>query len=193
MTVRTLPASIALGPVTLRVADVELARLFYHELLGYDLLQQDDGLLAAVPPGGTVPHFLLDVVPDAPPRSEWAPGLYHAAVLLPQRADLARFLRHLVDRRWPVAGAADHGVSEAIYLTDPEGNGLEFASDRPPECWPRGSGEPIRMVTRPLDVRDVLRELGASPSPWRHIPAEARIGHVHLQVSNLERAQRFYV
>jgi len=188
-----LPPDTWLGPVTLRIADQELIRLFYRGVLGYDLVERADALLAAVPPGSAVPHFLFEWDPTAPPRSPRAPGLYHAAILLPNRTELARVLKHLAARRWPLAGASDHGVSEALYLSDPEGNGLEIYADRPRERWPRSPRERIAMVTEPLDVRDLLHELDRSPEPWTAMPSAARIGHVHLQVSSLEFAERFYV
>lgn len=188
-----LPASTWLGPVTLRVADAELVSRFYAGMLGYAVQPLSDRLLAVLPPDSSIPHFLLEWDPAAPPRPERAPGLYHAAVLLPARVELARILRHLVEYRWPLAGASDHGVSEALYLSDPEGNGLEIYADRPREQWPRSPREVVAMTTVPLDVRDLLRELEASPDSWRHMPATARIGHVHLQVSSLELAERFYV
>lgn len=188
-----LPATLELGPVTLRVADERLIRLFYQELLGYEFVPQGDGFWAALPPGAAKPHFLFEIAPEAPARPQRAPGLYHTAILLPTRTELARVLRHLVERRWPLLGASDHQVSEALYLADPEGNGLELYADRPPERWPRGTRESISMVTEPLDVRDLLRELEASPELWRTMPANARVGHVHLQVSSLELAERFYV
>jgi len=189
----TLPATTRPGPVTLRIADAHWARLFYQGLLGYDIQERADGSLAVLPPGAAEAHFLLEWSPTAPPRPSRAPGLYHAAILLPDRVELARVLKHLVERRWPLAGASDHAVSEALYLADPEGNGLEIYADRPRERWPRSPRDGIAMVTEPLDVHDLLRELEASPQPWSRMPTAARIGHVHLQVSSLELAERFYV
>ncbi len=188
-----LPPMTRLGPVTLCVADERLLRLFYEGILGYALVNRPDGLLAAIPPAASAPHFLFVLDPAAPPRPARAPGLYHTAILMPKRIELARVLRHLLQLRWPLAGASDHQVSEALYLADPEGNGLELYADRPPEHWPRGTSEPITMVTEPLDVHDLLRELEESPDPWRTMPAAAQVGHVHLQVSSLELAERFYV
>ncbi len=187
-----LPPSTWLGPVTLRIADEDLVTRFYAGILGYEVTKRD-GQLTVSPPGAAVPHFLLVLDPHAPPRPPQAPGLYHAAILLPARSDLARILRHLAERRWPLAGASDHGVSEALYLADPEGNGLELYVDRPRTHWPRTSGSDIAMVTEPLDVRDLLRELEHDPQPWQRMPRDARVGHVHLQVSSLDRAERFYV
>ncbi|MCX7622922.1 MAG: VOC family protein [Thermomicrobium sp.] len=193
MPAATLPPATWLGPVTLRIADEQLIRLFYHGVLRYDLRVRSDGCLAALPPGSTVPHFLFEWSPTAPPRPANAPGLYHTAIVLPHRAELARVLAQLVERRWPLAGASDHGVSEALYLADPEGNGLELYVDRPRERWPRASRDALAMVTEPLDVRDLLRELERHPGLWTRMPAEARVGHVHLQVSSLHLAERFYV
>ncbi len=193
MTHPPLPPDTWLGPVTLRVADEQMTRLFYQGVLGYELVELPDGSLAARPQGSATPHFLFEWSPTAPPRPPNAPGLYHAAILLPHRVELARVLRHLVERRWPLAGVSDHSVSEALYLADAEGNGLELYADRPRELWPRSPREGVAMVTEPLDVRGLLRELDASPDPWRAMPSDARVGHVHLQVSSLELAERFYV
>lgn len=187
-----LPPTTWLGPVTLRIADGDLVTRFYSSMLGYEITGFGEQL-TATPPGSAVPHFLFEVDPQAPPRPPQAPGLYHAAILLPTRAELARVLRHLVERRWPLLGASDHGVSEALYLTDPEGNGLELYVDRPRTHWPRTTTGELAMVTEPLDLRDLLHELQRDPSPWSRMPGDARIGHVHLQVSSLDRAERFYV
>jgi catechol 2,3-dioxygenase len=129
--------------------------------------------------------------PDARPRLPHTTGLYHVAILLPTRADLARVLGRLMDTGYPIEGAADHGVSEAIYLNDPEGNGIEIYRDRPRHEWPHVSGT-LAMVTDPLDVDGLLGEAGANGSGWRGMPNETRVGHIHLQVGDLEPAVQFY-
>lgn len=187
-----LPRDTQLGPVTLRGADGEVAVRFYAGLLGYEVIDAN-GILSFSPPGQSLPHFLMEVDANASPRPSNAPGLYHAAVLLPSRTTLARILRHLLQVRWPLHGASNHKVSEALYLADPEGNGLEIYADRPQEEWPRVLPDQAEMVTTPLDLEGLLQALKDDPRPWQVMPPQARIGHVHLQVSSLEWAERFYV
>jgi catechol 2,3-dioxygenase len=123
-----------------------------------------------------------------PPRST---GLYHFAVLVPTRSDLARSLRRIAEQRYPIQGAADHLVSEAVYLADPDGNGIEIYRDRPREEWPRVAGN-IQMATDPLDLYALLGEAEGAPGDGR-LPAGTRIGHMHLQIADLAAAERFYV
>ena len=120
-----------------------------------------------------------------------ASGLYHLAILVPSRLDLARVLRRLLERDVTLQGASDHGVSEALYLADPEGNGVEIYADRSPEDWPRRGGE-LEMFTRRFDFDGVMGELRADGSPWDGMPGGTRLGHVHLKVSDLGRAEAFY-
>jgi catechol 2,3-dioxygenase len=105
--------------------------------------------------------------------------------------ELARVLLRLINNRYPLHGAADHLVSEAIYLSDPEGNGLELYSDRNPDDWPRQNGQ-IAMATDPLDFQDLLAQAKENPDPWQHIHSGTDIGHVHLSVSDLHRSEGFY-
>lgn len=123
-----------------------------------------------------------------PPTST---GLFHAALLHSTRADLAETLLRVASAGWPLSGAADHGVSEALYLDDPDGLGLELYVDRPRESWPApAAGERIRMFTRALDLDDLMSTARARPSPF--MSPETVIGHVHLKVADLERSVRFY-
>ncbi len=116
-------------------------------------------------------------------------GLYHLAILVPTRRDLAASLLRLARTRWPLQGASDHLVSEALYLADPDGNGIEIYRDRPRPEWPR-DGEQLQMATLPLDLEDVLGELDGGAE--EALPAGTRIGHVHLQVANLPSSEAFY-
>jgi catechol 2,3-dioxygenase len=118
-------------------------------------------------------------------------GLYHLAILVPSRLDLARVLRRLLERDVALQGAADHGVSEALYLADPEGNGIEIYADRPQSAWPRKDGE-VEMFTRRFDFDGVLDELRADGRAWDGMALGTRLGHVHLKVSDLKRAEDFY-
>jgi catechol 2,3-dioxygenase len=130
---------------------------------------------------------------SAPRLDPRATGLFHLAVLVPSRLDLAYGLTRLAETRWPLDGASDHLVSEALYLSDPDGNGIEIYRDRPRQEWREVDGQ-LQMATLPLDLRSVASEIGRSGSSQSqaHAPAGTRIGHVHLQVSELERTETFY-
>ncbi len=158
---------------------------FYTRQMGMTLVSRStDASLLGYENG----HALLELVhnADARQRPGQAPGLFHVAYLFPARAHLATALKRLVRLEWPLQGAADHGVSEAIYLADPEGNGIEIYADRPKDTWPIKNGQ-LRMVTEALDVRGLLAE----PETDATQP-QARIGHVHLQVSSLTAADAFW-
>jgi catechol 2,3-dioxygenase len=116
--------------------------------------------------------------------------LYHYALLVPTRPDLARTLLRLTETRYPIEGASDHLVSEALYLPDPDGNGIEIYADRPRSAWPARQGR-LQMATDPLDVQGLLREVSGNP-PWRGLAAGTRVGHVHLHVADLATAEAFY-
>jgi catechol 2,3-dioxygenase len=128
----------------------------------------------------------------APALDRRATGLFHLAILLPSRADLALALARVVAARWPLDGASDHLVSEALYLSDPDGNGIELYRDRPREEW-RRNGDELAMATLPLDLDDVISAAGGLASePPREVPAGTTIGHVHLQVGDLGVSESFY-
>lgn len=180
------------GPVRLTVADLDRSRAFYEGTLGLQGIEGEDGPLALGAPGD-VPIVELRADAGARPLNRRATGLYHLAILMPTRPDLASSLKRIAESRWPLDGASDHLVSEALYLSDPDGNGIEVYRDRPREQWPHAEGQ-LQMATNALDLRDLLAELdqsqAASPSPAA--PPGTRIGHVHLQVSDLDEAERFY-
>jgi catechol 2,3-dioxygenase len=133
----------------------------------------------------------LHAAPDAPAPDPRATGLFHLAVLVPTRRDLALALVRLGRAGWPLSGASDHLVSEALYLNDPEGNGIEIYRDRPREEWPR-QGDGIRMDTLPLGLEDVLGELDGDPGDPGPMPDGTRIGHVHVKVADIPAAESFY-
>lgn len=187
-----LPAGTHIGQVRLRVTDMDRALAFYHTLLGYHVFARDNGVARVSDPNYPESGFVLSEQPGARRNSGRTAGLYHAAILLPSHRDLARMMVHLVDQEWPLGGAADHGVSEAIYLADPDGNGLEIYADRPRETWPRQSNGRVAMKTDPLDVNGLVAEIGPDPEPWQEMPTNTTIGHIHLQVSNLRRSADFY-
>jgi catechol 2,3-dioxygenase len=180
----------ALGTVRLTVSDLDRSRAFYERAIGLKATERDDGTLAL---GVDDDPALIEVRGDsaAVRLNRRAPGLYHLAMLVPTRTDLAFALARLAMARWPLDGASDHLVSEALYLSDPDGNGIEIYRDRPRAEWPRANGQ-LQMSTLPLDLDDVLGELRAATGPQEQAPAGTRIGHVHLQVSDLPAAEAFY-
>ena len=178
-----------LTDLTLRVADLAQVQAFYQDVLGFAPLEAAPGTVTLAPPGAPVALLVLRAAPDAPPRPRGAAGLFHVAFLYPDRTALARVLQKLLELGVPI-GSADHGVSDAIYLSDPEGNGIELYADRPPEAWPpRGPDGQVTMYTEALDLSAVLA-LAHQRGPI--LPAATRIGHVHLSVADLGHAERFY-
>ena len=149
-----------IGHAHLKVADLDRAVHFYRDLLGFELTQYYGGQAAFLSAGGYHHHIGLNTWESAggTPPPPGHTGLYHVAILYPNCRELARALRRLVDHGYPLTGASDHGVSEALYLDDPDGNGLELYADRPREQWPLRDGQ-LAMVTRPLDLAGLLAEL----------------------------------
>ncbi len=180
--------SVALGDLTLRVAELAQAQAFYQDVLGFACLQCDAGAARLAPPGAREALLVLQAAPDAPARPRGTAGLFHVALLYPDRHALGRVLRRLLDLGVPI-GSADHGVSEAVYLSDPEGNGIELYADRPPEAWPPKADDQVTMFTEALNLNDLLA-LAQTPGPL--LPEATRIGHVHLSVASLVDAERFY-
>lgn len=184
-----LPAETRLGAIRLRVGDVERLREFYETTIGLRTLGVTDGVTSLGVDGEPLVELVADR--DAPPRPPRSTGLFHLALLVPTRADLARTLRRVAGSGWPLAGASDHLVSEALYLADPEGNGIELYRDRPREQWPVG-GDTVEMATLPLDLQDLLTEPGGEAAATA-MPTGTALGHVHLQVADLEDAEAFWV
>jgi len=186
-----LPSATHIGSVHLTVRDLEAQRTFYERALGLRELGRDGQTVRLGPEGGPV---LLELTgdPDAPQRPHGTTGLYHLAVLVPTRSDLGQALRRVAEAGWRFTGASDHLVSEALYLNDPEGNGIEIYRDRTREEWPRDDEGVIQMATLPLDLDGVLSDGDAIGPVPALMPAGTRIGHVHLQVANLRDAEDFY-
>jgi catechol 2,3-dioxygenase len=178
-----------LGTVRLIVSDLARSREFYERVLGLQASElQDDRI--ALGAGGR-PLVELTEGGSAAKLHRRAPGLYHLAILVPSRQDLAFALARLANARWPLDGASDHLVSEALYLSDPDGNGIEIYRDRPREQW-RRSGDQLQMATMALDLDALAAELPPSRELQRLAPVDTRIGHVHLQVSDIREAEAFY-
>ncbi len=156
-----LDAKTAIGHVHLKVADLERSVLFYTDVLGFQVTTRFGDSAAFLSAGGYHHHIGLNTWESkgGKPPASGATGLFHFAILVPSRKELARSLRRLTQHQWPLDGAADHGVSEAIYLHDPDGNGIEIYADRPRQEWPQGSNGELIMFTHPLDVEALLGEL----------------------------------
>ena len=161
-----LPPDVRIGHVHLKVADLERALGFYVGVLGFELMQRFGAQAAFISAGGYHHHIGLNTwesLGGTPPPPGHT-GLYHTAILFPTRLDLALALKRVVEARIPLDGAADHGVSEALYLRDPDDNGVELYWDRPKELWPRTADGQLTMFTRRLDVEALLREAHAHES-----------------------------
>jgi len=150
----TVPSQTRIGHVHLKVADIERSLAFYRDLLGFEVQQMFGDSAAFISAGGYHHHIGLNTwhSRNAGPAPVNAVGLYHTAILYPTRKDLAVILKRLMDANYPLSGASDHGVSEALYLRDPDGNGVELYWDRPQEEWPRTADGGLAMYTRPLDL-----------------------------------------
>jgi catechol 2,3-dioxygenase len=175
-----------IGAVRLTVADLDQAVAYYERVIGLRMLERDGDVVRL---GADTALVELEGDPGAPPRGAHSTGLFHLAVLVPTRADLARAVRRVVETGERFTGASDHLVSEALYLRDPEGNGIELYRDRPRETW-QYDGDEIRMGTVALDLGDLMRNEPDGEDAG--MPEGARIGHVHLQVADLADAEAFY-
>ena len=150
-----------IGHVHLKVADIDRAVKFYTEFFGFEVMQRMGNSAAFLSAGGYHHHLGLNTWESrgGRPPAPGTTGLYHFAILYPSRLELARALQRLIDANWPIDGASDHLVSEAIYLRDPDGNGIEIYRDRPREEWPHLGDGTVAMVSDPLDLGDLLAEL----------------------------------
>jgi catechol 2,3-dioxygenase len=189
---RRQPARIAarttVGAVYLTVSNLERSLDFYRRAVGLEILDQGTGR-ASIGVGGRELVVLLEESGARP--AEGFTGLYHFALLLPRRVDLARWLSHAAHDRIPLVGLSDHFVSEALYLSDPDGHGIEIYWDRPREVWEGQVAS--RMTTLPLDVDDLVAELADSgPEPFEGLPAGTVMGHVHLKVATIPETIDFY-
>lgn len=183
-----LPSDTRIGSVHLRVADLERQVAFYQDVLGLTLLAED-GATAALGTARGLPLVILHESPGAPPPAAGAPGLFHMAFLMPDRMALGAMMQRVGARGHRFDGFGDHNVSEAAYLRDPEGNGIELYADRSRDVWRTVDGR-VFMTTEPLDVAGLL---DAAPAPAPGLPEDAVMGHIHLRVGSLGSAEAFYV
>lgn len=180
--------NIFVREIRLKVLDIEKSKEFYTEIMGFKVLESNkkeitfttDGINSIL--SITQPK---DVVPKLPRRT----GIYHFALLLPSRKDLGLFLKHIRDNDYPIIGGSNHGVSEAVYLQDPDDNGIEVYADIDSSLW-KWKENQISMVSDPLDYKGIIDETGESK--WSGIPKDTIIGHIHLHVGDLEKAKDFY-
>jgi catechol 2,3-dioxygenase len=185
-----LSPTLSLGPLRLTVADAAGVTRFYERAVGLRRLADEAGVVRLGAPDGPA---LLELLEDAsaPPRARRSCGLFHLALLVPDRGALAQALRRVAGTGWRLDGASDHLVSEALYLSDPEGNGIELYRDRPREEWRREPSGELAMATLPLDLDDLLAAAPVAADD-AGMPTGTTLGHVHLQVSDLAAAEAFY-
>ena len=180
-------APLRIGSVSLTVRDLAKVAGFYRQALGLGEISATADTVRLGVGDEVLLHLIAD--PQARPRSRREAGLFHTAFLLPSRAALGRWLAHAAQAQLAILGASDHIVSEAIYLNDPEGNGIEVYADRAAAEWRRSDGM-IEMTTEPLDLQAIIA--ARERTAWTGMPAGSFIGHVHLQVGDLTEAERFY-
>jgi catechol 2,3-dioxygenase len=181
-----------IGLVSLAVADLDRSLRYYSQAIGFAVLeQQEKHAVLGVPE--TPLLFLTEEAGAQPfPHDRYGyTGLYHFAILVPSRADLGRWLRYWITSGLPFPGQGDHLVSEAFYITDPDGNGIEVYRDRPREEWPFINGQ-LQMAADPIDIQGVLAEAEREGKPWSGMAAGTRLGHMHLQVGDIPQAEAFY-
>jgi catechol 2,3-dioxygenase len=180
-----LPSDSDIGRVALTVAELSPVVDFYRDVVGLTILASDSS--RSVLGAGDRELLVLNHRPDASARDPAGTGLYHVAFRVPSRTALGDALRR-IESAWTLSGASDHGVSEALYLSDPAGNGVEIYRDRPQESWTETPSGHVEMGTEPLDMRSV----SAAATGEQSMPAESDIGHVHLEVSSVSAARSFY-
>lgn len=178
--------TVFVGEVNIKVKKLDYSVGFYENIIGLKVLEKTDHK-AILTTDGKKPLLTLEQPEDVIAKPQRTAGLYHFAILLPSRADLSVFLRHLLETGYPL-GAADHYVSEAIYLNDPDGNGIEVYRDRPADEWTWKNGL-VDMATEQLDAQGILAESNAE---WTGLPEGTVMGHIHLHVSDLKKAEEFY-
>jgi catechol 2,3-dioxygenase len=187
--VRAPGTPLHIAAVGLSVRDLERTAAYYRDVIGLTLLERTKS--SARLGTGSVPLLELALRAELAPDDPRSSGLYHTAYLMPTRADLGRWVMHAAEKRVPIVGASDHGVSEAFYLDDPEGNGVEVYADRPPDRWDWRDGM-VTMPTKSLDIESILADVDPRTAGFTGAPEGLRIGHIHLRVGDLDQAEQFY-
>lgn len=180
--------NIYANEIELKVLDIKRSKEFYTYIMGFKVLREEEKRVV-LSADGEKPMVTI-VEPENPiPKPSRRTGLYHFAILLPSRKDLGLFLKHIRENAYPIIGGAYHGVSEAVYLQDLDDNGIEVYRDLDDRLWDRENNE-IKMVTEPLNYREIMALAGEEK--WLGLPRDAIIGHIHLHVTDLDEAKRFY-
>ena len=179
-----------IGDVHLGVSDLERSLQFYQEVIGFDILEKGANKVTLSADGKT-PLLTLEELAGSVERPTGTTGLFHFAILLPDRPSLARILIHLAESKYPIQGASNHQYSDALYLADPDNNGIEIYADLPPNEWERDSAGGYEGGTYPLDIDGLIAQSGKEA--WTGLPEKTRLGHMHLQVAELQMIEKFYV
>jgi len=182
------PPVTFVGQVNIKVQSLERSLAFYQEVIGFKVFEKTDKSAKLTADGKTV-LLSIEQPSDVIPKKGRTTGLYHFALLLPDRADLARILKHFLQTGYPLQGASDHLVSEALYLADPDGNGIEIYTDRPASKW-EWNEQHVVMATQALDAENLLAE--SMEQAWNGLPAGTVMGHIHLHVAELAKTEEFY-
>ncbi|MDR7857431.1 VOC family protein [Tissierella sp.] len=180
--------SIFVKEIVLKVADIERSIEFYTKIMGFNILNREENK-AILTADGINPMITIVQPENVVPKLLRRTGLYHFALLLPSRSHLGLFLKHIREEGYPIRGASNHGVSEAIYLEDPDENGIEVYRDIDSKEW-KSDDNQINMVTDPLDYNGLMTDIG--DEKWQSIPKNTVVGHIHLHVRDLDEAKRFY-
>lgn len=186
---KLLNDNISLGAVSLRVHDLSAMKEFYRNVLGMEVMSEADGLAILGIDGRELLHLVKgnDMVPSLVPHA----GLFHLALLLPKENDLGAFLYHLNAVKYNLDGAGDHVFSQAFYMHDLEGNGIEIYADRPREDWNYEADGLLKAVTDPVDIDALIANYDGKP--WNGLPKDTIMGHVHLSIKDLDIARKFYI
>ncbi|MBM7620934.1 catechol 2,3-dioxygenase [Bacillus tianshenii] len=176
------------GEVVITVADIDRSLAFYQEFIGFKVLKKSEKK-ATLTADGMTALLSIEQPEDVSPKGRRTTGLYHFAILLPDRRNLGSFIQHLIQNKHSIQGASDHLVSEALYMADPDGNGIEVYTDRPSSSW-NWQGQEVEMTSEALDIQSILSE--SEGTEWNGLPSGTRMGHIHLHVAELAESANFY-
>ncbi|MGD6834892.1 VOC family protein [Sutcliffiella halmapala] len=176
------------GEVVIKVEDIKRSLAFYQEIIGFKVLEKSEKK-ATFTADGVTALLTIEQPEGVRPKERRTTGLYHFAILLPERRDLGSFIQHMIQKNHSIQGASDHLVSEALYLADPDGNGIEVYSDRPSAAWD-WKGMEVAMTSEALDIQSILAE--SEGVRWNGLPSGTLMGHIHLHVSDLAMSEKFY-
>lgn len=181
--------NIFVTQIHLKVQDIERALEFYQDIMGFKVLKREERLTVLTADGVT-PLVTIEQPTDVIAKQPRRTGLYHFAILLPTRVSLGLFLKNIIKRKYPIIGGSNHGVSEAVYLQDPDDNGIEVYVDTELDTW-KWHNESVEMVNSPIDYEGIIAESG--DREWEGIPPETIMGHIHLHVADLNESKIFYI